>query len=117
MRHQVRGRKLGRTIDHRTALMRNLAIALILHERITTTTPKAKELRPRIERLITIAKKDTLAAKQQLMKGLYNDQVVVKKLLKVIAPKYAERVGGYVRIVSKSFRVGDAAPTSIIEFV
>ncbi len=117
MRHLVKGRKLGRVKRHRVALMRNLLTSLILHERIVTTSAKAKSLRPKIERLITTAKKGNLNAKQRLMKDLYNNQIVVKKLIKVLAPRYEQRVGGYVRVVRKGTRVGDAAPTSVIEFV
>ncbi len=117
MRHLVEGKKLGRVKRQRTALMRNLITSLILHERITTTTAKAKALRPKIERLLTIAKKDDLNTKRQLMKELYNNQVVVRKLVKVLAPKYLERKGGYVRVVRQGTRAGDSAPTSVIEFV
>lgn len=117
MRHLVKGKKLGRVKRQRTALMRNLLTSLILHERIVTTEAKAKALRPKMERLVTVAKKDNLMAKQQLLKALYNNQIVVKKMLQVIAPRYKERIGGYTRVVRKGTRVGDAAPTSVIEFV
>jgi len=117
MRHLVEGKKLGRTKDQRLALMRNLATSLILHERIETTEAKAKALRPEVEHLVTIAKRQTLAAKRQLMSLLFNKQIVVKKLLEVMAIKYKDRTGGYVRITKKGFRVGDAAPVSVIEFV
>jgi large subunit ribosomal protein L17 len=90
---------------------------LILHEKITTTTAKAKAIKPQIERLMTIAKQGTVADKQRLMGALYNNQIVVKKLLKVLGPRYKDRIGGYVRVVKSSPRVGDNAPTSIIEFV
>jgi len=117
MRHLIEGRKLGRVRRQRTALLRNLLTALILHERIVTTTAKAKTLKPKIERLMTTAKRGNLAAKQRLMKALYNDQVVVKKMLQVLAPRYKQRTGGYVRIIKKGYRAGDAAPVAIIEFV
>jgi len=117
MRHRVKGKKLGRVKRQRTALMKNLLTSLILHEHIVTTQAKAKALRPKIEQLITIAKKGNLVAKQQLLKALYNNQVVVKKMLQVIAPRYRERVGGYVRVIRKGNRIGDAAPVAIIEFV
>jgi large subunit ribosomal protein L17 len=117
MRHLVKGKKLGRTKDQRTALYRNLLISLILHERIETTAAKASAIRPQIERLITTAKKGGLSAKRLLLQDLYNDQVIVRKLMQVIAPKYADRIGGYVRITKKGYRVGDAAPVSVIEFV
>lgn len=117
MRHLVEGKKLGRVKRQRTALVRNLLTSLVLHERIVTTEAKAKVLRPKIERMITVAKKASLTAKQQLMKDLFNNQVVVKKLIQVLAPRYKDRVGGYVRIVKKGNRVGDAAPTAVIEFV
>lgn len=117
MRHLVKGKKLGRVRRQRTALMRNLLTSLILHERIVTTSAKAKALKPKIERLITTAKKGNLSAKQRLMKDLYNNQVVVKKLIKVIAPRYQQRIGGYVRVVRQGSRAGDNAPTSVIEFV
>jgi len=117
MRHKVEGRKLGRVKRQRVSLMRNLTTSLILHERIVTTTAKAKSLKPKMERLITIAKKGDLNSKQRLMKDLFNNQIVVRKLMKVLAPKYMERTGGYLRVVRQGTRVGDAAPTSVIEFV
>jgi len=117
MRHRVEGKKLGRVKNQRTALMRNLLTSLILHERIVTTEAKAKALRPKFERLVTIAKKGNLVAKQQLLKSLYNNQVVVRKMIRVIAPRYQDRTGGYTRVIRKGIRVGDAAPTSIIELI
>ena len=117
MRHLVEGKKFGRVIKQRTALSRGLLMNLILHERIETTLPKAKWLRPQIEKLITTAKKNTLSSKRSLMTDLFNKQIVVKKLTDVIAPRYAERAGGYVRIIKKGYRVGDAAEVAIIEFV
>jgi large subunit ribosomal protein L17 len=117
MRHRVEGRKLGRVKNQRSALVRSLLTSLILHERITTTEAKAKTIKPKFERLVTIAKKGNLMAKQQLMKALYNNQTVVKKMLLVIAPRYKDRVGGYARIIKNGTRAGDAAPVSIIELV
>lgn len=117
MRHRVTGTKLGRVKRQRTALLRNLLITLILHERIETTEAKAKALKPKIEKMMTTAKTNTLANKQRLMKDLYNNQIVVKKMLQVLGPRYKTRVGGYVRVVKKGFRAGDAAPVAIIEFV
>ena len=117
MRHRVSFRKLSRTHEHRRALLRNLVTSLFLHERIETTLPKAKAIRPQVEHLITIAKKGDLAAKRLLMPKLYNKQIVVKKMLQEIAPRYKDRTGGYVRIVKVGFRPGDAAEKAIIEFV
>ena len=117
MRHQQTGRKLGRVKKQRTALIRSLLTALILHERIETTEAKAKTLKPKIERLISTAKPGTLAAKQRIMKDLFNNQVLAKKVMSVLVPRYQDRVGGYVRITKKGNRVGDNAPVSIVEFV
>ncbi|MDD5605811.1 MAG: 50S ribosomal protein L17 [Patescibacteria group bacterium] len=117
MRHLVKGKTLGRKKAHRTALVRNLVTALVLHERIETTEAKAKTLKPKIERLINHAKKGSLAAKQTVLKDVFNNRVVAKKLMEVIAPKYAKRVGGYVRVVKLGKRAGDAADMAMIEFV
>lgn len=117
MRHLVEGKILGRVKKQRTALVRGLLTNLILHERIETTLPKAKVIRPQIEHLVTIAKKGDLAAKRSLMGDLFNKQIVVKKLMQEIAPRYAARTGGYVRIIKKGLRPGDAAEVAIIEFV
>lgn len=117
MRHKKKGFKLGRVRRQRVALIRNLLVALIMHEKIETTSAKTKALKPKIEKLMTMAKRGNLADKQRLMKHLYNNQIVVKKMLKVMGPRYKDRVGGYVRIIKKGHRVGDAAPVSIIEFV
>lgn len=117
MRHRQAGRKLGRVRRHRTALLRNLLTSLILHEKVETTQAKAKSLKPKIERLMTYAKRGKLADKQRLMQHLYNNQIVVKKMLRVLGPRYKDRVGGYVRVVKKGHRVGDDAPMSVIEFV
>ncbi len=117
MRHLVEGKKFGRVKKQREALYKGLLTSLILHERIETTLPKAKAIRPQIEHLITIAKKGDLAAKRLLMPKLYNKQIIVKKLLQEIAPRYTTRPGGYVRIIKTGIRPGDAAEKAIIEFV
>lgn len=117
MRHLVEGKKFGRVKKQRTALYRGLLINLILHERIETTLPKAKAIRPQIEHMITIAKKGDMNAKRMLMDDLLNKQIVVKKLMQEITPRYTERMGGYTRIIKKGYRVGDAAEVAIIEFV
>src|SRR5829696_4316943 len=116
MRHRVGGRKLGRTSSHRTAMFRNMAAALIKHEQITTTTAKAKELRPYVEKLITLAKKGGLSSRR-LAHGRLLDDAQLIKLFDVIAPRYAGRDGGYCRIVKAGIRASDASPISIIEFV
>ena len=116
MRHRVAGRKLQRTSSHRAALFRNMAAALIKHEQITTTTAKAKELRPYVEKLITLAKKGGLS-NRRLAHARMGDDIQLKKLFDVIAPRYAERAGGYCRIVKAGIRASDAAPIAIIELV
>ena len=116
MRHRVGGRKLGRTSSHRLALFRNMAAALIKHEQITTTLPKAKELRPYVEKLITLAKKGGLSNRRLAHSRLLDDAQLVK-LFDVIAPRYSGRDGGYCRIIKNGIRMSDAAQISIIEFV
>ena len=116
MRHRVGHRKLQRTSAHRTALFRNMAAALIKHEQITTTAAKAKELRPYVEKLVTLAKKGGLSNRRLAHSRLLDDAQLVK-LFDVIGPRYAERDGGYCRIVKAGIRMSDAAPISIIEFV
>ena len=116
MRHRVGHRKLQRTSSHRTALFRNMAAALIKHEQITTTAAKAKELRPYVEKLVTLAKKGGLSNRRLAYARLMDDAQLVK-LFDIIAPRYAEREGGYCRIVKAGIRMSDAAPISIIEFV
>jgi large subunit ribosomal protein L17 len=116
MRHRVAGRKLQRTSSHRAALFRNMAAALIKHEQITTTTAKAKELRPYVEKLITLAKKGGLS-NRRLAHARLMDDVQLQKLFDVIAPRYAERSGGYTRVIKAGIRKNDAAPIAIIEFV
>ena len=116
MRHGIKGRKLQRKTGHRHALLRNLAAALVKHEQITTTTAKAKELRPYVEKLVTLAKKGGLS-NRRLAHGRLMDDAQLVKLFDVIAPRYANRDGGYCRIIKAGIRASDAAPVSIIEFV
>jgi large subunit ribosomal protein L17 len=116
MRHRVGHRKLQRTSSHRTALFRNMAAALIKHEQITTTTAKAKELRPYVEKLVTLAKRGGLSNRRLAQARLMDDTQLVK-LFDVIAPRYATRSGGYTRVVKAGIRASDAAPIAIIEFV
>ena len=116
MRHRVGGRKLGRTSSHRTAMFRNMAAALIKHEQITTTLPKAKELRPYVEKLITLAKKGQLSHRRLAHARLLDDTQLTK-LFDVLAPRYAGRNGGYTRVIKAGLRVSDAAPMAIIELV
>ena len=116
MRHGISGRKLNRTKAHRRALFANLAANLIKHEQIKTTLPKAKDLRPIVEKLITLAKKGDLASRRQAYAFLY-DQEIAKKLFDVLGQRYAGRNGGYLRIIKAGYRFGDAAPMAIIEFV
>jgi large subunit ribosomal protein L17 len=116
MRHRVGHRKLQRTSSHRTAMFRNMAAALIKHEQIKTTSAKAKELRPYVEKLVTLAKKGGLSNRRLAHAKIMDDAQLVK-LFDVIAPRYAERNGGYCRVVKAGIRMSDAAPISIIEFV
>ncbi|MEA1071948.1 50S ribosomal protein L17 [Sphingomonas sp. LY29] len=116
MRHRVGHRKLQRTSSHRTALFRNMAAALIKHEQITTTTAKAKELRPYVEKLITLAKKGGLSNRRLAHSRLLDDAQLVK-LFDVLAERYAGREGGYTRIIKAGIRKNDAAAISIIELV
>ena len=116
MRHRVGGRKLQRTASHRTALFRNQSAALIKHEQITTTLAKAKELRPYVEKLITLAKKGGLSNRRLAHARLQDDTQLVK-LFDVLAARYAGRAGGYTRIIKAGIRASDAAPMAIIEFV
>ncbi len=116
MRHRVAGRKLQRTSSHRAALFRDMAAALIKHEQITTTTAKAKELRPYVEKLITLAKKGGLSNRRLAQARLMDDTQLVK-LFDTLAPRYADRNGGYTRIVKAGLRASDAAPIAIIELV
>jgi len=117
MRHGMSGRKLNRTSAHRTAMFRNMAAALIKHEQITTTLPKAKELRPVVERLITLGKRGTLHARRQALSRLNGDAAMAEKLFGALAERYAERAGGYTRVLKAGFRYGDSAPMAVIELV
>jgi len=116
MRHGVAGRKLGVTSSHRRAMFANLANALIKHEQIKTTLPKAKELRPVVEKLVTLGKKGGLANRRLAIAQL-RDEKMVAKLFTVLAERYAGRPGGYTRVLKAGFRYGDAAPMAVIEFV
>jgi large subunit ribosomal protein L17 len=116
VRHRIKGRKLSRTASHKKATMRNMATALFMHERIETTTAKAKELRPYAERLITLARRGDLHARR-LAGTKIQDRAVLGKLFDDIAPRFAERPGGYTRILKLGNRKGDAAEMSLIELV
>ena len=116
MRHRLAGRKLNRTSSHRKAMFRNLAAALIKHEQIETTLPKAKELRADVDRLITLGKRGGLHARRQAL-SVINDTALVEKLFTVLAERYADRPGGYTRVLKAGFRYGDAAPMGVIELV
>ncbi|AUN31451.1 MULTISPECIES: 50S ribosomal protein L17 [Niveispirillum] len=116
MRHGMSGRKFSRTTSHRLAMFSNMANALIKHEQIKTTLPKAKDLRPIVEKLITLGKKGGLANKRLAYAEL-RDNAVVDKLFTVIAERYKDRNGGYTRVLKAGFRYGDNAPMAIIEFV
>lgn len=116
MRHKLGQRKLGRTSAHRIALLRNLAAALIKHEQITTTLPKAKELRPYVEKLITLAKHGGLS-NRRLAHARILDEAQEKKLFDVLAARFADRDGGYTRIIKAGYRASDAAPIAVIELV
>ncbi|MCU0892353.1 MAG: 50S ribosomal protein L17 [Sandarakinorhabdus sp.] len=116
MRHGVAHRKLGRTSSHRLAMLRNMSASLIKHEQIKTTLPKAKELRPYIEKLVTLAKHGGLSNRRLAHARLQDDAQLVK-LFDVLAARYADRQGGYVRVVKAGIRRSDATPMAIIEFV
>ena len=116
MRHGAAYRKLGRTVSHRQAMFANMAASLIKHEQITTTLPKAKELRPFVEKLVTVAKKGDLHARRQAISAV-RDVPQVGKLFETIGPRYAESSGGYIRIMKAGFRHGDNAAMAVIEFV
>ncbi len=117
MRHNVAGRRLGRTTNQRKALMKNLAVALIQHERIETTLPKAKELRKFVEPFITLAKVDTVANRRLAMARPGSKVVVQKLFTPEFRARFSERPGGYTRILKLSFRLGDGAETAIVELV
>jgi len=116
MRHRMGGRKLNRTSAHRSAMFANMASALIKHEQIKTTLPKAKELRPIVEKLITLGKRGDLHARRQAYAQL-RDNDIVSKLFSVLKDRYATRQGGYSRVLKAGFRYGDCAPMAIIELV
>ena len=116
MRHKISGRKLNRTSAHRKAMFKNLAASLIKYEQITTTLPKAKDLRPIVEKMITIGKKGTLHARRQLIAKLPTD-AKVEKLFNDFPNRYKNRSGGYIRIIKKGFRYGDSAAMALIELV
>ena len=116
MRHGIKSKKLNRTSSHRKAMLANMSVALILHEQITTTLPKAKYLRPAVERLITLGKKGDLPARRKLLSSTQSEQAVAK-LIEILAGRYKDRSGGYLRIMKAGFRYGDMAPLSVIEFV
>ena len=117
MKHRIKGKKLNRTSSHRLALLKNLTISLIKHESITTTTEKAKELRPFIEKLITKAKNDNLSNRKYILSKLFNNKEACNKLFSEISKEQKNRNGGYTRIIKKGNRIGDFAHTSIIQFV
>ena len=116
MRHGFRGRRFNRRSEHRTAMFQNMALSLITHEQIVTTLPKAKDLRPVVEKLVTLAKKGGLHARRQAM-SVIRDETQLKKLFDVLSARYASRSGGYLRIMKAGFRYGDSAPMAVIEFV
>lgn len=116
MRHKNSGRKLNRTAEHRKALFANMAAALIKHEQIVTTLPKAKDLRGVAERLITLAKRGDLHARRLAVSRL-REEGAVKKLFDVLGPRYTDRKGGYTRVLKAGFRYGDSAPMAVIELV
>lgn len=116
MRHKKAGRRLNRSVSHRKALLRSLATALIKHEQIVTTLPKAKELKRVADRLVTLAKRGDLHARRQAFARL-RDDAMVAKLFDTLGPRYAERQGGYTRVLKAGFRYGDSAPVAVIELV
>src|SRR5579863_5089838 len=116
MRHAKTHRKFNRRSDHRKSMLANLAASLIKHEQIVTTLPKAKDLRPVVEKLVTLGKRGGLHARRQAIAQM-RDIAMVKKLFDVLGPRYKERNGGYTRVMKAGFRYGDSAPVAIIEFV
>jgi len=116
MRHRKRGRRFSRSSSHRQAMFANLCQALVKHEQIKTTLPKAKELRPVVERLITLAKRGDLHARRLLIAKTRHEPTAAK-LIDVLGPRYGERPGGYTRVLKAGFRQGDAAPMAVIELV
>jgi len=116
MRHRISGRKLNRTSSHRKAMLANMAAALIKHEQITTTVPKAKELRRTVDKLVTLGKRGSLHARRQVLSVL-KDPALTDKLFTALAERYKARNGGYTRVMRAGFRYGDSAPMAIIELV
>ena len=116
MRHGFSGRRFNRTSEHRNAMFANMSASLIKHEQIVTTLPKAKDLRPIVEKLVTLAKKGGLHARRQAISQI-KDEAQVRKLFDVLAARYKDRKGGYLRIMKAGFRYGDNAPVAVIEFV
>ena len=116
MRHGKAHRKFNRTAEHRKAMFENMAASLIKHEQIITTLPKAKDLRPVVEKLVTLGKRGGLHARRQAIAQM-RDIAMVKKLFEVIGPRYKDRNGGYTRVLKAGFRYGDSAPVAVIEFV
>ncbi len=116
MRHGVAQKKLNRTASHRTAMFANMAAALIKHEQIVTTLPKAKALRPVVEKLVTLGKRGDLSSRR-LAAGRLRDDAMTKKLFDTLAPRYKARGGGYIRVLKAGYRYGDNAPMAVIEFV
>ncbi|WP_342226623.1 50S ribosomal protein L17 [Rickettsia endosymbiont of Urophora cardui] len=116
MRHKIKGRKLNVTSSHRKAMLANMAVSLVTHEQIKTTLPKAKELRPYIEVLVTKAKDNNLAARSNILSKI-KDKKAIEKLIDILGVRYKDRPGGYTRIVKAGFRYGDLAPIAYIEFV
>ncbi|MFN4010798.1 50S ribosomal protein L17 [Pannonibacter sp.] len=116
MRHGKSGRKLGRTSSHRNAMFANMAASLIEHEAIVTTLPKAKEMKPIMDKLVTLGKRGDLHARRQAISQI-RDVAMVRKLFETLAPRYKERNGGYTRVVKAGFRYGDSSPMAVIELV
>ena len=116
MKHKIKGKKLNRTSSHRKALFKNMAQAIIKHEQIITTLPKAKTMKPIVEKLITLAKKGSLHAKRQAYSKLRDDKMITK-LFGTLATRYADRAGGYTRVLKDGYRYGDAAAMAVIELV
>lgn len=116
MRHRVSGRKLNRTTSHLLAMLANMAVSLVQHEQIYTTLPKAKELRPFVEKLVTAAKKQSLHTRRYIL-SIIKDRLATEKLISVLGQRYQNRNGGYLRIIKAGFRYGDMSPMAYIEFV
>ena len=116
MKHRIKGKKINRTSSHRKALFKNMAQAIIKHEQIITTLPKAKTMKPIVDKLITLGKKGTLHARRQAFSKL-RDESMVTKLFGTLAPRYADRNGGYTRVLRAGYRYGDAAAMAVIELV